>query len=292
MIRTVLNAATAGDDPATVPTEILLIGGISVVLGVTLVWFVVVVRRRHIVDGASSALQRLTLLNSTYFPLTRGQSPIRLRFDEFVDSKSKFDRFDLHSFTIRCVLEREEWVASEIEARWTPVALHDAYVAEFERLALHLGASGDDRLTPGRFAKTESRLFTRRKLPYPMPVARVRSTVRYTSPKGRNSYSKSLEWNFTNLRAGLHSGREQRDEQSTAAYLRKQERAKMTDRLRMQILRRDDFRCQMCGASRGEGAQLHVDHIRPVSRGGLTVLENLQALCRPCNMGKSNTFVG
>ena len=32
----------------------------------------------------------------------------------------------------------------------------------------------------------------------------------------------------------------------------------------------------------------HIDHIVPFSRGGTTTLENLQALCGPCNLAKGN----
>ena len=35
------------------------------------------------------------------------------------------------------------------------------------------------------------------------------------------------------------------------------------------------------------GVELHVDHIFPWSKGGETVLENLQTLCSRCNGGKS-----
>src|SRR5271165_611931 len=34
---------------------------------------------------------------------------------------------------------------------------------------------------------------------------------------------------------------------------------------------------------------LQCDHIHPWSRGGLTTWENLQLLCRPCNLSKSDT---
>jgi 5-methylcytosine-specific restriction endonuclease McrA len=32
----------------------------------------------------------------------------------------------------------------------------------------------------------------------------------------------------------------------------------------------------------------HIDHITPFSKGGLTILKNLQALCSPCNLSKGN----
>ena len=64
-------------------------------------------------------------------------------------------------------------------------------------------------------------------------------------------------------------------------------------RLRWQVLNRDNFRCQHCGASPATGGpRLHVDHIIAWSAGGDTVFENLQALCETCNLGKSNLGVG
>jgi 5-methylcytosine-specific restriction endonuclease McrA len=70
------------------------------------------------------------------------------------------------------------------------------------------------------------------------------------------------------------------------------ERSLLTARLRADILSRDRSRCQRCGASAADGATLHIDHIIPVSRGGLTVPDNLQTLCASCNLGKSNRYVG
>jgi hypothetical protein len=64
-------------------------------------------------------------------------------------------------------------------------------------------------------------------------------------------------------------------------------------RLRFKILQRDRFTCCQCGASPTvtAGVELHIDHIIPWSLGGETVLENLQTLCLPCNIGKGNAVV-
>ena len=62
-------------------------------------------------------------------------------------------------------------------------------------------------------------------------------------------------------------------------------------RLRAIVLMRDGARCQMCGAEARNGAQLHVDHILPWSKGGTTTVENLRILCNVCNIGKSNIEV-
>lgn len=59
--------------------------------------------------------------------------------------------------------------------------------------------------------------------------------------------------------------------------------------LRYDVLRRDRFRCSLCGASPASrlGCELHVDHVVPFSRGGKTVAGNLRTLCSDCNLGKA-----
>jgi len=61
-------------------------------------------------------------------------------------------------------------------------------------------------------------------------------------------------------------------------------------RLRFLVLRRDGFRCVLCGASPAltPGVRLQVDHIEPWAGGGETALENLQSTCERCNGGKSS----
>ena len=61
-------------------------------------------------------------------------------------------------------------------------------------------------------------------------------------------------------------------------------------RLRFKVLKRDNFKCVYCGKSpaNNSNVKLHVDHIVPWSKGGETVIENLQTLCSKCNLGKSN----
>lgn len=54
------------------------------------------------------------------------------------------------------------------------------------------------------------------------------------------------------------------------------------ERIRWLVWERDDFRCQECGVRR----YLSVDHIVPLSRGGITNDTNFQTLCRSCNSRK------
>lgn len=65
-------------------------------------------------------------------------------------------------------------------------------------------------------------------------------------------------------------------------------------RLRFLVFRRDGFKCRACGRSPANepGCELEVDHVHPWSRGGETILDNLQSLCNKCNGGKSNLTLG
>jgi len=56
-------------------------------------------------------------------------------------------------------------------------------------------------------------------------------------------------------------------------------------RRRYQILKRDNFRCVLCGNTAKE-VRLEIDHITPVVNGGNNNSENLRVLCVLCNRGK------
>jgi len=48
------------------------------------------------------------------------------------------------------------------------------------------------------------------------------------------------------------------------------------------------YKCVICNASISESK--HLDHIKPVSKGGLHSIKNVQWLCPPCNMHKHNKW--
>lgn len=66
------------------------------------------------------------------------------------------------------------------------------------------------------------------------------------------------------------------------------QRALMTKTLRHQIKDRDNHTCQQCGLSVHDEPNLllEVDHIYPLSKGGMSTIENLQTLCWRCNRTK------
>jgi 5-methylcytosine-specific restriction endonuclease McrA len=76
------------------------------------------------------------------------------------------------------------------------------------------------------------------------------------------------------------------------SHLRKPIKAELlrrgiTLKTRYAILRRDNFRCVLCGTT-AVTEQLEIDHITPVVNGGTNNESNLRILCRPCNRGKKS----
>jgi len=67
-------------------------------------------------------------------------------------------------------------------------------------------------------------------------------------------------------------------------------RRQISDKKRLQVLKRDRFACKMCGRNLASDPDLvlEVDHIVPVSKGGSDEISNLQSLCMYCNRGKGN----
>ncbi len=71
------------------------------------------------------------------------------------------------------------------------------------------------------------------------------------------------------------------------------QRALMTSQLRERIKFRDCFTCKICGVSTNDEKNLllEIDHIIPLSKGGITSENNLQTLCWRCNRSKGSKVV-
>ncbi len=79
----------------------------------------------------------------------------------------------------------------------------------------------------------------------------------------------------------------------TLSAFAKEQRLLMTSKLRQHIKERDNFTCKNCGNSTHvePNLLLEIDHIIPVSKGGVTEESNLQTLCWKCNRSKSDKLM-
>lgn len=117
-------------------------------------------------------------------------------------------------------------------------------------------------------------------VPYPVYV------FEYVSAGGNSSQRTAITLNTPTIDALIET-------LSTKIRWRKSiagQRALMTARLRNYIKSRDNHTCKQCSVSIHDEAHLllEVDHIIPVSKGGLSTEENLQTLCWRCNRTKAS----
>lgn len=123
----------------------------------------------------------------------------------------------------------------------------------------------------------------------PIEVPYPQYKFQYASAGGNSGQTTAVELNTPTLEALSATLAEKiRWAKSTAG-----QRALMTTTLRGQIKERDNYTCLNCGVSLAAEPHLllEVDHIMPVSKGGLSVRENLQTLCWKCNRSKGAKVV-
>ncbi|EJU31959.1 HNH endonuclease domain protein [Slackia sp. CM382] len=106
----------------------------------------------------------------------------------------------------------------------------------------------------------------------------------YVSSGGNASMENEVVMNVPNLNAMVNYLNDRIKWKKSVAG----QRALMTSALRRYILDRGGHRCKRCGIGTAEEPHLllEVDHIVPVSKGGMTKEDNLQTLCWKCNRSK------
>ena len=102
--------------------------------------------------------------------------------------------------------------------------------------------------------------------------------ILHTCTKEKYLKSNQLEWDGKKLA------------QCFSKYIQKHRRGDISKSLRINILNRDKYTCQTCGAKAPE-VKLHIDHKIPRSKGGLSTESNLWVMCEDCNLGKSDKIL-
>lgn len=124
------------------------------------------------------------------------------------------------------------------------------------------------------------------------PVIQIKVVIiiEYNSSKEKKHCSKRKEYSLKDVQTFISQIEQSQNQVQKKKSDMEYQRSLMTPTLRYQILKRDGFRCTICGRRAQDGVTLHVDHIKPVSKGGLTTPSNLRTLCNECNLGKSDKY--
>lgn len=135
------------------------------------------------------------------------------------------------------------------------------------------------------FLKTENALFQEKRLNPDLDFVVTVKAI-YDSPKGEVHLERTEKFNSDECMLAMEIIRDVEEYKKTREY----QRSLMSASLRYDVMKRDGFKCVICGASADDGAKLHVDHIKPIAKGGKTELDNLRTLCSDCNLGKSDKY--
>lgn len=244
-------------------------------------------KKCKIVFKNSERIKRLLELNKTVnFRIIQ----YRYNNQQACNSKRQLDNLSLDDYLIGLITSNESFYRNIIESISSNRNKYYSYIRQTETIRTTATEEFCKELgfSLKRFLKYENRVFKWKKLRKPQFNVTVHCKVTYTSPQGRNHYWKEESYNFDELKRLYDHTVELKAQRQTRQYQIKVERAKMTDSLRYDILKRDNYRCQICGSCASDGVKLHVDHIIPVAKGGQTVASNLRTLCDRCNMGKSD----
>lgn len=219
-------------------------------------------------------------------------------FDYACSSKSQYDKFNVNQYFVNLLLDDDNWLINLIEKELNNNKLFEQYNDEFTLFMndsdYHYDVSEvvlAREKTRARYAHKkwfqnaeDSVCFSKRQNP-PLDL-KVIIRYFYETPKAQKRYVTTCTYNRSQAVILLQEAAKIQKNRQSSQY----QRTLLTPALRYEILKRDNFKCQICGATQYDGVKLHVDHIVPVSKGGKTVASNLRVLCDSCNLGKRDRY--
>lgn len=72
--------------------------------------------------------------------------------------------------------------------------------------------------------------------------------------------------------------------QNRSIYKKKKKRIFIAKSIRRRVYKKSNYKCIVCEAT----DSITIDHIIPLSKGGKNKEENMQTLCKYCNLKKAN----
>ena len=252
-------------DNPKITCSIILIIIMCVILLVSVTSHIINEKYTELVQNTSPRLQKIEYLYKKYdFSLFNCEQVYPI----YVKSKASFDRFNFDMYFEKIIENNYQEMAYSIKKARSNVKKWKDMKTEYDTLP-DLVQRGDEVIKHHSYLlyhKIESQLVPdaeHKLLQVPLDVYFV-CVVKYTSPQGRNSYSKRKIYSEPEM-LEHYSNLLERKKRQTSTNI---ERRKMSPTLRYNVMMRDGFRCVLCGRNpENDGVKLEVDHIIPVSKG-------------------------
>ena len=246
-------------------------------------FFIVNNKAKRLANAHSIRLAGIRKLNEKYY-FNRNVSS-KYQYPVYLPNKRSYDAFDPYSYFGGLVIQDKNSYEFLFQSLESNRQLYPKYMNEIAALPTEIPKEVCRKHTrvPYLFINWNEKRLIKKATVVPILDSTVYFHVRYTSPKGRNSYSKGYACMLSQLSANYY-------QHVITDSMKAFQRSLMTDSLRYDVLKRDGFRCVLCGRTANDGVVLHVDHILPIARGGKTEKSNLRTLCEYCNLGKSAKY--
>lgn len=241
----------------------------------------IITKENNTVIELSSKIQKVLELNESYNFKEIKQNKRSITEREY--SRKSLDRVTGTSIIKYHIENNIEDIRTDIENAIYNINLLERYAKDVEKILL-CESINNSEYSSNKYKRIEKRVL--KKIIYKKEdfLITLKIEVYYRSNGGNVNDSRKGKYLFNDLVTIYNDWKNGNKFEET----KKQERKIMNDDIRYNVLKRDNYSCQICGATAKDGAKLHVDHIIPVSKGEKTVMNNLQTLCERCNIGKSN----
>ncbi len=263
--------------------EVMLTTGI-ISLSLTLVALLTMVARRNVISEIEETSKRYQAYKALCEKYQYLQVESNTDYCECLESKYKFDHFNFDKYVFGLVCKERDAFEEILDA----IEINKKQLAKFEEEYSRL--PGFTETPPSwLYSVLERKVMKDEEKHHESPTTEstITCSIRYTSPAGRNRYGNFQVYSTEDIENFVNQSYVLEKERESKEYQRKI----LTPSLRYDILKRDNFKCVICGRTpKKDGVTLHVDHIIPVSKGGKTEPENLRTLCSICNLGKSDKY--
>ena len=209
-----------------------------------------------------------------------------------VDSSRKCDTFDFRNYFRSVILNEDTFLIDIAKKSRSNNNMYSLYSEDILPILHHetdCDTANRAHVPYRHFLRIEKRLIDEYIL-HPVISPHFVFTVVYDSPKGRSHNERSCSFSIDDYFTLRKEAFSRMEKMHSAQYQQRVERGKMTPSMRYDVLKRDGFRCVLCGKNTNDGIKLHVDHILPIAKGGKTEFSNLRTLCNICNSGKSAKY--
>ena len=238
-------------------------------------------KENEVVSKTSKKIQKITKLNELYQFKDIKRKKRNIIEREY--SRKSFDRVTGKSIIKYHLDNNINGIRTDLENAIFNITLLEKYNKDVEKV-LQSESINNSKYSTKKFKMVEERVL--RSIIYKKEnfMITLKIEVYYRSNGGNVYDNKKRKYLFNDLVLVYNEWNRGNKFEETI----NQERKIMNDYIRYNVLKRDNFSCQICGITAKDGAKSLVDHIVPGSKGGKTVMSNLQTLCERCNIGKSN----